>query len=294
MTSGRALRRAGTARPASRCAANLRRGPRLQPRTSWHWTTQATRNRGDGSSPASWRPCKDCSRRPTRGSARCWRRWRRSCLLTAFDIRPFSADDVARDVVFFRNNLEARAGEAESRGPEASDRSRRTRWMRTSVCLGGRACRQPADGGQRCSSARMSRSFRRSPSPPRRRPSSATRTRRATRSRTTCARSRRSTFPSDDWLHGVARVREKMHAWEQAAALAATLGGTEPDITPIQLPYRAGEGWLALEFDPTKPPDGERLLYTAHYPAGYASRIRPGGRDVRRVDRRMDRGGARA
>ena len=76
-------------------------------------------------------------------------------------------------------------------------------------------------------------------------------------------------FPADDWLHGVARVREKMHAWEQAAALAGTLGGTEPDITPIQLPYQPGEGWLALEFDPTRPPDGERLLYTAHYPPGY-------------------------
>ena len=82
-------------------------------------------------------------------------------------------------------------------------------------------------------------------------------------------------FPADDWLHGVARVREKMRAWEQAAALAGTLGGLEPDIAPIQLPYRPGEGWLALEFDPAKPPDGERLLYTAHYPAGYVNGFDP-------------------
>lgn len=82
-------------------------------------------------------------------------------------------------------------------------------------------------------------------------------------------------FPADDWLHGVARVREKMHAWEQAAALAGSLGGTEPGIAPIQLPYRPGEGWLALEFDPARPPAGERLLYTAHYPAGYVAGFVP-------------------
>jgi hypothetical protein len=72
-------------------------------------------------------------------------------------------------------------------------------------------------------------------------------------------------FPVDDWLHGVARVREKLHAWEQGAALAAILGRREPTLTPIQLPFRQGEGWLALEIDPALAIDGERLLYTAHY-----------------------------
>jgi hypothetical protein len=72
-------------------------------------------------------------------------------------------------------------------------------------------------------------------------------------------------FPVDDWLHGVARVREKLFAWEQAALLAPTLGGTEPVLSPIQLPFRAGDGWLALEFDPRQELDTERLLYTAHH-----------------------------
>ena len=72
-------------------------------------------------------------------------------------------------------------------------------------------------------------------------------------------------FPVDDWLHGVARVREKLFAWEQAAALAGIVGRTEPALTPVQLPFRQGEGWLALEIDPALAIDGERLLYTAHH-----------------------------
>jgi hypothetical protein len=82
-------------------------------------------------------------------------------------------------------------------------------------------------------------------------------------------------FPADDWLHGIARVREKMHAWEQVAALAPTLGGSEPALTPIQLPHVPGEGWLAMQFDATKPPSGERLLYTANYPSGFVTGYDP-------------------
>lgn len=72
-------------------------------------------------------------------------------------------------------------------------------------------------------------------------------------------------FPVEDWLHGVARVREKLKAWEQMVALATTFGSAETALTPIQLPYRAGEGWFGLEFDPAIKPEGERLLYTAHH-----------------------------
>jgi len=79
-----------------------------------------------------------------------------------------------------------------------------------------------------------------------------------------------SDFPVDDWLYGVARAREKLHAWEQANLLATALGAVECDLVPMQLPYRAGEDWLALEFDPASVIDGERLLYTAHYAGGFA------------------------
>jgi hypothetical protein len=72
----------------------------------------------------------------------------------------------------------------------------------------------------------------------------------------------------DDWLHGVARVRAKLRAFEQAALLAAALGRPEPRLAPIQLPH-ASEPWIGLEFAPGFKLTGERLLYTAHYPAAF-------------------------
>ena len=72
-------------------------------------------------------------------------------------------------------------------------------------------------------------------------------------------------FPVDEWLCGVARVRPMLHAFEETGALAAALGGNEPVLTPIQLPYAADASWLAMQFPPQPALDGERLLYTAHY-----------------------------
>lgn len=84
-------------------------------------------------------------------------------------------------------------------------------------------------------------------------------------------------FPIDDWLYGAARVREKMNHWERMVMLTGAFNRTEPELQPIQLPYKAEDHWLALQFpydpdpetktDPTKNYqfDGDRLLYTAHY-----------------------------
>ena len=81
-------------------------------------------------------------------------------------------------------------------------------------------------------------------------------------------------FPVDDWLHGVARVRDKMRHWENAIALCEAFSTTAPEPTPLQLPFEAGDNWLALEIPPAAT-DAERaitrdkLLYTAHFPAGF-------------------------
>jgi hypothetical protein len=73
-------------------------------------------------------------------------------------------------------------------------------------------------------------------------------------------------FPVDDWLHGIARVREKMHDVENSVLLCDAVRPTDPfGLTPLQLPYRAGEPWLALELPPNQEIEGERLLYTAHF-----------------------------
>ncbi|HLL75088.1 MAG TPA: hypothetical protein VK421_07455 [Pyrinomonadaceae bacterium] len=77
-------------------------------------------------------------------------------------------------------------------------------------------------------------------------------------------------FPVDDWLHGVARVREKMAHWENVLFLSEALGGQAPELTPLQLPDGGDESWLALEFPPpasekARAIDSDRLLYTAHF-----------------------------
>jgi hypothetical protein len=90
-------------------------------------------------------------------------------------------------------------------------------------------------------------------------------------------------FPVDDWLHGMARVREKPRLWEKTVQLAnalldpggllgtGILGWREPELTPIQLPYAENDHWLAMEFfDPEQVAeqlDQDRLLFTAHYAA---------------------------
>jgi hypothetical protein len=81
-------------------------------------------------------------------------------------------------------------------------------------------------------------------------------------------------FPVDDWLHGVARVRDKMRHWENAILLGEAFEATASlGPTPLQLPHVPGEGWFGLEIKPPDPPPpdespppeipGDRLLYTA-------------------------------
>jgi hypothetical protein len=73
-------------------------------------------------------------------------------------------------------------------------------------------------------------------------------------------------FPVDDWLHGVARVRDKMHHWENAVLLSEAFLATQPaELTPLQLPHGPGEPWLALEIPDGYTIDSDRLLYTAHF-----------------------------
>jgi hypothetical protein len=81
-------------------------------------------------------------------------------------------------------------------------------------------------------------------------------------------------FPVDDWLHGVARVREKMRYWENALLLSEALGTRPLALTPIQLPFEPNDTWLALEIPPPALPDErairrDRLLYNAHFAADF-------------------------
>ena len=76
-------------------------------------------------------------------------------------------------------------------------------------------------------------------------------------------------FPVDDWVNSAARVREPLRHLEQAGHIARAHGRTEPALVPVQLPYRSGDGWLAMEYPPDQDLTGEHLLYTAVYPPGF-------------------------
>jgi hypothetical protein len=84
-------------------------------------------------------------------------------------------------------------------------------------------------------------------------------------------------FPVDTWLYGLARVREKMHAWEQTVMFAGSLGRPEPDLDALQLPFIAGDRWLGLEFPPDQKLDQDRLLYTAHLASPFDKTVRQCG-----------------
>ena len=84
-------------------------------------------------------------------------------------------------------------------------------------------------------------------------------------------------FPVDTWLYGVARVRDKMRAWEQVVMLTGAFHIAEPQLTPLQLPFLANDRWLALEFPPETKLDTDRLLYTAHFAAPFQKASRQCG-----------------
>ena len=78
-------------------------------------------------------------------------------------------------------------------------------------------------------------------------------------------------FPLDDWLHGIARVRDKMHDVENAVLLSDAFRPADPaSLTPLQLPYRSDEPWLALELPPGLEIEGEHVLYTAWFAESFA------------------------
>ena len=75
--------------------------------------------------------------------------------------------------------------------------------------------------------------------------------------------------PVDEWLHGIARVRPQMRAWETMLLLANALGQPDPALLPIQLPPEPMAPWVAMQFPSTYKLDSDRLLFTAQYSAPF-------------------------
>lgn len=90
-------------------------------------------------------------------------------------------------------------------------------------------------------------------------------------------------LPVEDWLAGVARVREKMHEVEAAGHLATAFTGAEIPLQPLQFPHRPDLPWLGLDYPQTKPDatplviDEDKLLYTAHFAEPFDASRRQAG-----------------
>ncbi|HKO95696.1 MAG TPA: hypothetical protein VJU86_01800 [Pyrinomonadaceae bacterium] len=57
----------------------------------------------------------------------------------------------------------------------------------------------------------------------------------------------------EEWLQGLARVRRPLHRWEIVRTLADALNDVSLELQPVQVPYRANDSWLAVEFPKLDP-----------------------------------------
>jgi hypothetical protein len=55
-------------------------------------------------------------------------------------------------------------------------------------------------------------------------------------------------FPADEWLENSAHVRPKLARWDYVRALHETLNASTLALHPVQLPFRARDSWVAVEF----------------------------------------------
>lgn len=78
-----------------------------------------------------------------------------------------------------------------------------------------------------------------------------------------CSNTLEMDFPEEEWLMGVGTVRDRMHQVRQMVQYSQVVGKAV-ELKPMQLPYEAGDRWLAVQFADEKNPytAQSKLLYT--------------------------------
>jgi hypothetical protein len=61
-------------------------------------------------------------------------------------------------------------------------------------------------------------------------------------------------YPADEWMQQAAHVRPRLARWDYIRMLCEA-GGNLPALRPVQVPYRANDSWLAVEYPATDPQD---------------------------------------
>jgi hypothetical protein len=73
----------------------------------------------------------------------------------------------------------------------------------------------------------------------------------------------------DEWLHGVALVRPKMHTFDMMRSFHDAFTTSFLECEPIQLPYRANDTWLAVEYPEGTSIDHDTLSFVQYTPQGF-------------------------
>lgn len=84
-------------------------------------------------------------------------------------------------------------------------------------------------------------------------------------------------FVAEEWLQGLSYVRPRLAKWDSIRTLYELLNNETLELLPVQLPYRANDSWLSVEFPATNA-DGtpftiidDTLSVTIHGEAAFAT-----------------------
>ena len=73
----------------------------------------------------------------------------------------------------------------------------------------------------------------------------------------------------DEWLHGVSVVRPKMHLFETMHVMHDMASANPLTCTPMQLPYKENDTWLAVEYPEDTEIDHDTLSFAQYTPQGF-------------------------
>jgi hypothetical protein len=76
-------------------------------------------------------------------------------------------------------------------------------------------------------------------------------------------------LPVDEWLHGVALVRPSLHTFQSVLMLGEAFNGSAPACSPLQLPFRADDTWLGMEFPDTLEIVHDTIAFVQCLPQGF-------------------------
>ncbi len=76
-------------------------------------------------------------------------------------------------------------------------------------------------------------------------------------------------LPVDEWLYGAACVRPLVRDFELVRMIADSAGGDPLALSPIQLPFRAGDSWLGVEYPSAMEVVHDTVSVVQHLPQGF-------------------------